>query len=98
MHQTGTFISDPRPRSFTRQGWERETAIYIKLINDMDESRWESFYSVLKTDESIGVELEEFVESGPKLRAGRGPSDYHIQGSDPVEPWDEMEAWDEREY
>jgi hypothetical protein len=98
MHQTGTFITDRRTASFTRQDWGRETDIYIKLIEDMDDSRWESFFSVLKTDESIGEELEEFADSAPKHRPGRGPSDYHIQGSDPVEAWEEMENWDEREY
>ena len=91
MHKTGVYIPDSHPCTFSEKDWGSETAIYMKLISDMAPSWWESFYSTIQTAETIGEELEEFVESKPNRREGHGPSSYYIQDSDPVEPSNKME-------
>ena len=89
MFKTGTFIEGSG--NFSKTLWGKETSIYMKLINEMSPGRWDLLYKALKTFESIGEELDEFADSRPQHRAGRGPSSYRIQDSDPVEPSDKME-------
>ena len=84
MYRTGVFIDGTS--QFCEREWGKEMEIYLKLIDDMKPSRWESFYGDLRSAESFGEQLNEVAYSAPRRHAGRGPSKYHIQDSDPAEP------------
>ena len=84
MHKTGMFILDSS--TFSEKGWGKDTAIYLKLINDLSEPWWEAFYSALKTTAEIVDELKEYSKANPDRHPQDEPEDYHIQDSDPIEP------------
>lgn len=82
MHKSGTFIADPIP--FSEKDWGRDTRVYSKLINDLSESRWASFYSALKLTEEFATELKEYSKADMDRPLEDEPEDYHIRDSDPV--------------
>ena len=94
MHKTGIFILDST--AFSEKDWGPDTVIYMKLINQLSESRWEAFYSALKTTAEIIEELKEFSRANPDHYLKDRPEDYHTQDSDPVNPGDDTDI--DKEY
>ena len=84
MHKTGVFIADQAP--FSEKDWGKDTAIYLKLINDLSASRWTAFYSTLKVTAEIVSELKEYSNADMDRTLQDESEDYHIQDSDPVDP------------
>ena len=81
MHSTGHFIEDKR--SFSEKFWGHRTAIYIKLVKELSNSRWESFYAGLAYSENVQEKLNEC--SKPVETWTNNPDEYFIAGSDPIE-------------
>ena len=80
MHSTGYFVKDKRP--FSEKFWGHRTAIYLKLVTGLPDSRWDSFYAALAYTEDIHEKLSEFR---PVEHWTDNPDEYFIMGSDPVE-------------
>ena len=81
MHSTGYFIEDRRP--FSEKFWGHRTAIYVKLVKELSDSKWEAFYAALAYSEGVQEKLSEC--SKPAETWTNDPNDYFIVGSDPVE-------------
>lgn len=84
MHKVGVFIADPTP--FSEKDWGGDTGIYLKLINELSEARWEAFYSAIKVAAEVADELKEFSKVDTDNPLQDEPDGYHIRDSDPVEP------------
>jgi len=84
MYKTGIFIPDST--AFCEKDWGKDTAIYLKLINELSEPRWKAIYSALKTTADILDELKEFSKANPDRLEQDEPDNYHIQDSDPIDP------------
>ena len=89
MHKTGNFILNST--AFSEKDWGKETAIYLKLINDLSESRWTAFYSAVEVTAEIVNELKEFSKANPDRPEQDEPEDYHIRDSDPVDPSENLD-------
>jgi len=83
MHETGVFVLSTTP--FSEKDLGKDTRIYLKLINDLSESRWTAFYSALKTTAELINELTMVSKAGPETLQDI-PEGHHIQDSDPVDP------------
>ena len=81
MHSTGYFIDDKRP--FSEKNWSGRTEIYIKLIKELSNSRWDGFYAGLACTADIEEKLDEC--SRPAGTWTNDLNEYFIVGSDPVE-------------
>lgn len=81
MHSTGYLIEDRR--SFSEKYWGHRTAIYLKLIKELSNSRWENFYAALAFSEDVQEKMSEC--SKPVETWTDDPNEYFIFGSDPVE-------------
>ena len=80
MHSTGHYIKDKRP--FSEKFWGHRTMIYIKLANELPDSRWDGLYSALAYTEGVHEKMNEF--SKPVEHWTDDPDEYFIVGSDPV--------------
>lgn len=88
MYQTGVFIPDPT--GFSEKDWEKDTAIFMKLVNDLSESRWESFYSNLRIITKVSEEMEEISMANADPLQDK-PEHYRIQDSDPIIPGEDAD-------
>lgn len=84
MHETGSFVFDST--TFSEKDLGKDTAIYLKLIKDLSESRWTAFYSAVKVTATIINELRTHSKANPEPPLQDEPEGYHIQDSDPVDP------------
>ena len=82
MHSTGYFVKDERP--FSEKFWGHRTAIYIKLVKELSDSKWRGFNGALASCKSVQDQLKEY--SRPVERWTDDPEEYFIMGSDPAEP------------
>ena len=89
MYKSGVFVPDST--AFCEKDWGKDTAIYLKLINELSESRWEAIYSALKTTADLVNGLKEYSKANPDRLEQDNPEEYHIQDSDPVDPSEGMD-------
>jgi len=87
MHETGVFVHDSS--AFSEKDWGKDTAIYLKLIKELSESRWTAFYSALKLTAEIINELRMLPKANPEPPLQ--DEGYHIRDSDPVEPGEDAD-------
>ena len=80
MHSTGYYIKDERP--FSEKFWGHRTMIYIKLVKELPDLRWDGLYSALAYTEGVHKKMSEF--SKPVEHWTNDPDEYFIVGSDPV--------------
>ena len=81
MHSSGFLIKSRH--SFSEKSCGPQTAIYLKLANDMTAAQWAGFYGKLRVHEGIQDSLEE--DSKPAGQWTDDPDQYFIVGSDPLE-------------
>ena len=91
MYKNGFFIVSPTP--FSEKDCGNDTAIYMKLISELSESRWEAIYRGLKITANICEEFKKISRADPDRhsRAEEKPEDYHIQDSDPIDPGEDAD-------
>jgi len=82
MRKTGVFDLDSS--AFSERDWGKDTAIYLKLVKELLESRWTAFHSALKVTTEIVNELRTLPKVNPEPPLQ--DEGYHIRDSDPVEP------------
>ena len=82
MHSTGYFIKDER--AFSEKWWGHRTTIYIKLVKELSNSRWNGINGALASAKDLLDKLKK--ASQPVVRWTNDPEEYFIVGSDPAEP------------
>ena len=58
MHSTGYYIKDECP--FSEKFWGHRTMIYIKLVKELPDLRWDGLYSALAYTEGVHKKMSEF--------------------------------------
>jgi hypothetical protein len=61
MHKTGVFVLNPT--AFSEKDFGNDTAIYLKLIGELSDSRWTASYSGLEFTGKIEDELRKFPKA-----------------------------------
>ena len=89
MHRSGVFVLSSTP--FSEKELGKDTATYLKLINELSASRWEAIHSALKTTAEIVDELRNLPKAEPLQNEAE---EYRIRDSDPIDPTEEIDNLD----
>jgi len=84
MHKTGVFITDPTP--FSEKDWGADTKVYLGLINELSDKRWDAIYSAIKVSAEVAHQFREFSMADTDRPLQDESEDYHIRDSDPEDP------------
>ena len=89
MHETSVFVLNLT--SFSEKDWGKDTAIYLKLIKELSEDRWTTFYSAVKLTTEITDELKALPKTNPEPPLQDDPEGYHIWDSDPIDSSEDLD-------